>query len=247
MESRIADIHTHILPGVDDGSPDMETSMRMVEIAYNEGTRRLFLTPHYMSDHNDYEPGDLNAVFKEIEQETRRRYPDLELYLGNEVYYTRGTLEDLRDGKIQTMAGSRYVLVEFSPKDSFEKIYQATREITNAGYFMLIAHVERYHCMEKKRNHFERLVSMGASFQTNASALVKGEGHAPSTVSRWNRKAVMDDWISFIGSDAHDTGYRAPRVDEAASWIRRKNSSSADDLLWVNSQAIIDDKPIWPL
>ncbi|MBR3124480.1 MAG: histidinol-phosphatase [Mogibacterium sp.] len=244
MESRKADIHTHILPGVDDGSPDMETSMRMIDIAYSEGIRRLFLTPHYMSGHNDYEPGTLKPRFAEIEQEAKRNYHDLELYLGNEVYYTPGTLEDLKAGKIETMAGSRYVLVEFSPRDSFEKIYQATREITNRGYFMLVAHVERYRCMEKKRDHFDRLAGMGAYFQTNASAIVKGEGHAPSTVSRWNRKVVIEDWISFLGSDAHDMKYRAPRVAEAAEWIRRKNPSSADSILWSNSQALLNDKPL---
>lgn len=242
MEHRIADIHTHILPGVDDGSPDMETSMAMVDIAYSQGTRRLFLTPHYMSGHNDYEPGSLKPRFAEAEQEIKRKYPALELYLGSEVYYTQGCVEDLRAGLIPTMAGSRYVLVEFSPKDSYEKIYQATREITNAGYLMLIAHVERYLCLEKKRDRIEKLADMGAYFQTNASAIVRGEGHTPSQVSRWNRKMVTDGRISFFGSDAHDMRYRAPRVAEAAEWIRRKEPSYADLILWGSSQAIIDDK-----
>ncbi len=245
MEQRIADIHTHILPGVDDGSPDIETSMRMVDVAYAEGTRRLFLTPHYMSGHNDYDPANLRSRFAEIEQEVKSKYPDMELYLGNEVYYTSSALQDLRDGLIQTMAGSRYVLVEFSPKDSFERIYQATREITNAGYFMLVAHLERYRCLERKKDHLYRLTDMGACFQTNASALVKGEGHTPSSPSRWNKKVVIDDWVAFLGSDAHDMGYRAPRVAEAAAWIQHKNPSSADEILWHNSQAIIDDKPLY--
>ena len=244
MEQRISDIHTHILPGVDDGSPDMDTSMRMVDVAYEEGTRRLFLTPHYMSSHNDYDPASLKSRFAEVEQEVKLHYPDLELYLGNEVYYTSSALKDLRDGLIQTMAGSRYVLVEFSPRDSFERIYQATREITNAGYRMLIAHHERYKCLEKKKDRMYRLADMGAYFQTNASALVKGEGHTPSSPSRWNKKALTDDWVSFLGSDAHDMGYRAPRVSEAAAWIRHKNPASADSILWHNTQAIIDDKPL---
>lgn len=242
MEQKIADIHTHILPGVDDGSPDMETSIAMADIAYSQGTRRLFLTPHYMSGHNEYDPDSLKLRFAEAEREIRGRYPDLELYLGSEVYYTSGCLEDLRTGKIPTMAGSRYVLVEFSPKDSFEKIYQATREITNAGYLMLIAHVERYLCLEKKRDRIAKLADMGAYFQTNASAVVRGEGHTPSHVSRWNKKMVTDGMISFIGSDAHDMGYRAPRVADAAEWIRRKEPLSADSIIWGNSQAIIDDK-----
>lgn len=244
METRISDTHTHILPGVDDGSPDMDTSMRMVDVAYEEGTRRLFLTPHYMSGHNDYDPASLKSRFAEVEQEVKTHYPDLELYLGNEVFYTSGALKDLRDGLIQTMAGSRYVLVEFSPKDSFERIYQATREITNAGYRMLIAHHERYKCLEKKRDHMYRLADMGAYFQTNASALVKGEGYTPSSPSRWNKKALIDDWVSFLGSDAHDMGHRAPKVADAAAWIRHKNHESADSILWYNTQAIIDDKPI---
>ena len=242
MDNMTADIHTHILPGVDDGSPDMETSLAMADIAYSEGTRRLFLTPHYMSGHNDYEPESLLPRFGEVSQEIKKRHPDLELYLGSEVYYTQGCLADLRSGKIPTMAGSRYVLVEFSPKDSFEKIYQATREITNAGYLMLVAHVERYRCLERKFDRLARLADMGAYFQTNASAIVKGEGHAPSTVSRWNRKVVTEGLISFLGSDAHDMRYRAPRVAEAAEWIRHKNPSAADRILWSNSQAIINDK-----
>lgn len=244
MEQRIADIHSHILPGVDDGSPDMETSLRMIRIAYEEGTRRLFLTPHYMSGRNDYEPGTLTDRFAEFEDAVRSDYPDLELYLGNEIYYSSGILQDLRDGMIETMADSRYVLVEFSPRDSFEIIYQAAREITNAGYRMLIAHVERYHCLEKKKDRLLRMEEMGVYFQTNASALVKGEGKTPSQVSRWNRKMVMDDWISFIGSDAHDARNRAPRIAGAAAWINKKNPSAAEDILWTNSQAIIDDKPL---
>lgn len=244
MEFKIADIHTHILPGVDDGSPDMDTSMHMIDIAYSEGTRRLFLTPHYMSGHNDYEPESLRPRFAEIEQEVKRNYPDLELYLGSEVYYTPGVVEDLRSGKIETMAGSRYLLVEFSPRDSFGKIYQAAREITNAGYRLLVAHVERYHCLEKNRDHLDMIADMGTYFQTNASALVRGEGKAPSTVSRWNRKMVIENRITFLGSDAHDMRYRAPRVSGAAEWIRRKNPAIADRLIWINSQAIIDDRPL---
>jgi len=244
LERKLADIHTHILPGVDDGSPDMDTSMRMVDVAYNEGTRRLFLTPHYMSGHNDYEPSSLKSRFAEVEQEVKRVYPDMELYLGCEVYYTSGVIEDLRAGLIETMAGSRYVLVEFSPKDRFEKIYQATREITNAGYRMLVAHVERYKCLEKKKDHLYRLTDMGACFQTNASALVKGDGHTPSQPSRWSKKMVTDGWINFLGSDAHDMKYRAPRVADAAEWIRHKNPAEAENILWSNVQAIIDDKPL---
>lgn len=242
MEQRIADIHTHIMPGVDDGSPDMDTSMAMVDVAYGQGTRRLFLTPHYMCGNNDYEPESLRPRFAEIEQEIKKRYPDLELYLGSEVYYTSGCLADIRTGKIPTMAGSRYVLVEFSPKDTFEKIYQATREITNAGYLMLVAHVERYRCLEKKYDRLERLADMGAYFQTNASALVRGEGHAPSQVSRWNRKMASDGIISFLGSDAHDMRYRSPKVAEVAEWIRHKNPPAAGYILWNNSQALINDK-----
>ena len=242
MDYKIADIHTHILPGVDDGAPDMDTSMQMIDVAYNEGTRRLFLTPHYMSRHNDYEPRALKPIFAEVEQEARRHYPELEIYLGTEIYYTSGVLEDLRAGLIETMADSRYVLVEFSPKDSFEKIYQAAREITNAGYRMLVAHVERYKCLERKKDRLYRLADMGVTFQTNASAIVKGEGHTPSQPSRWNRKMVTEDWISFVGTDAHDMKYRAPRIVEAASWIQNKNPASAADILWNNSQAIIDDK-----
>ena len=169
----IADIHSHILPGVDDGAGDPETSAKLLSKAYEEGTRILFFTPHYQRGRNKYKPQDLDALYNAIAKVIGSRWPDMKLCLGNEVYYEPGIKEDLKAGLIHTMAGTRYVLVEFSRNTSVKNVFRAVREVTADGHKMIVAHVERYPALVEDRESMEKLKDMGVLFQMNAEALRK--------------------------------------------------------------------------
>ena len=95
----ITDIHSHIIPGVDDGSKTFEMTKNMLDIAYSEGTRGIILTPH----HNPYRWKNtvetLHERYSEIRDYCEGAYPDMEIYLGNEIYYFEETLNDLESGK----------------------------------------------------------------------------------------------------------------------------------------------------
>lgn len=233
------DIHTHILPGVDDGAPDIGTAMEMLAISYGENVRRLFLTPHYIRGGNQYRPEELDQIFAELSAKAKPEFPDLELYLGNEILYTAGISDDLRDGKIHTMDGSRYVLVEFMVGISYKELYEAMKEITRVRYWPIIAHVERYRCLMKKPERIQELAQMGIYFQLNAEGLLGGMFDEDA---RWRRKLVKEQYISFLGSDAHNTEQRAPYMKDAVRWVRSKSVSGryADGLTTENALAIIE-------
>lgn len=237
MHTTYTDIHSHILPGVDDGAPNMETAMEMLSIGYSQGIRQQFLTPHYIPGNNQYQPEDLERIYEELKQKAEKEFPDLQLYLGNELYYTPGVAEHIRRKQVHTMAGSRYVLVEFAENASYREIYEAMKELSKMRVFPVIAHVERYQSLVKHEDRLAELMEMDVYLQLNAGGVPGGRFDRKAG---WKRQLLKNGLISFLGTDAHDTVYRKPQMREAVDWIRQKiPESRADQMLWDNAQAII--------
>lgn len=201
---KITDIHCHILPGVDDGSEDMDMTLAMIEKAYSQGVRRIIATPHYHMGYVQSDPEKVQKLLKELKEKVCEKYPDLEIKAGNEIFFSDDVTELLQNGKILTMGGeeSRYVLVEFSPGDPFERIRSAITTLVRAGYRPIIAHVERYHCMEKNAAHFEELRDQGVLFQVNYNSVGK---------SQWLFK---HEFVDFLATDCHNTDSRAPEIQK---------------------------------
>ena len=204
---RLFDIHCHILPGVDDGSKSMDMSLDMLQIAYEEGTRQIVLTPHYMLGRNQYKANELDTLFEKLKAEAGGRWPDLVLYLGNEILWEEGIMDRLREGDIHTMNGTRYVLVEYNVQTPFRQIADSIQQLTNARYRPIIAHVERYQSLVKREDRIEEMLRMKALLQMNISSV---EGGFLNESKRWCRKLLKDGYITFLGTDAHNVDSRAP-------------------------------------
>ncbi len=241
---RLFDIHCHILPGVDDGSRNKEMSMDMLDIAYSEGTRDIILTPHYMLGRNTYTYDELEQKFLNFRRmvEMSGRFPGLNLYLGNEILYEEGIVTKLREGDIHTMNNTRYVLVEYNIRTPYTEILHSIDELTQARYWPIIAHVERYQAIEDRVERALELIDKGCLLQMNISSV---EGGFLNESKRWCRKLVKKGCITFFGTDAHNTDSRAPYTQEFIPWIRRK--SGEEDSRWMLEEAagyIIDGKYI---
>lgn len=213
------DIHSHILPGVDDGAQTKAEAMKMIEVSYTEGIRGIVLTPHYVRGKNPYSREELLRQFEEFNKEVQKQYPEMDLYLGNEILYEDGVVEDLKAGFIQTINNTKYVLVEFNVRISYDQLYEAIRKLINARFRPIIAHVERYQCLFKKKNRMDELIGMEAYFQMNISSTYGG---MLEETARWCRKLVKEEYISFFGTDAHDLEDRAPYVRDYVGWIEKK-------------------------
>ena len=213
------DIHSHILPGVDDGSKDMDMTMQMLDQAYEEGIRYMVATPHFYPGHKNADYTKIQETFDEVCKEAAKRFPDLELLLGNEIYYKDEVIKLLEQKQIHTMNGSRYVLVEFNVNLEYGKIAQAVKKLTMKGYYPILAHVERYACLYKKAELIEELIHMGAYIQINAETLLGGmfDGY-----KKYCFKLLANDLVHFLGSDCHNTDSRRAIMEQAVKILKKK-------------------------
>ena len=236
-----ADIHCHALFGVDDGAPDETTMYEMLRMSYEDGTRALCLTPHCSFDHMP-SPHAVEEAFGKAEQYCRLHFPEMRLYLGNELSYRFEGIEMLASGNCRTMAGSRYVLLDFFTVRDGASVVHSVSAVQNAGYIPIVAHVERYPCFYKDKGALEALVETGALLQINASSVLEG---VFSPVGRMARKLLAKRQADVIASDGHDLRMRPPLLSHAYCAVEKKYGERyARRLFFENPSRILSGKRI---
>ena len=231
------DIHCHILPGVDDGSGDLMTSMAMLKMEYGDGIRNIILTPHFRHSMFENRAGDLVRQFDILKNKAEEVFPDLSLYLGCEVHQSSDMADRLLDGKTLTMAGSDYVLVEFSGGDEKNLIRQRVREIQQCGFIPVLAHVERIETIRRELDFAVELKDVGVELQVNADTIIGKEGFFKK---RFARQLMKEDLIDYVGSDAHGVKNRPPHMGECMRQIEKSMGKAyARHLLIENPSRIL--------
>ena len=236
------DIHSHLFPGVDDGARSMEMSMEMFRIAWENGIRRMILTPHNKPAHRNISRRSLEKGVAELQQAVEAEGMAMELYPGCEVYYRSDAVELLEQGEIPTMAGSSYVLVEFSPMDEFDYIRSGIYQLMAGGYKPILAHAERYKGVNASPARAEELESMGCCIQVNADSIMGANGWQ---IKRFTRSLLKKRLVHFVATDAHNSRRRAPYLMNCARYIGRHfGENYMRQMLQVNPSRIIADEYI---
>ena len=239
---RYIDIHTHILPEVDDGSRSMEETIQMLQIAIREGIGGMIATPHYACGADNKSVEQLRCIRDQVQEEALKIDKDFELFLGNELYYSDSIVEALSSKKALTLAGSRYVLVEFSVKETYKTMYKGLREFILAGYAPILAHVERYFCLQKKDHLIKELVELGTYIQMNNISLLGGFLNAEAS---YNRKLLNKGLVHLIGSDCHDEKMRVPQMKNTVKIVSKNtNDRLVDQIFLDNPRKILENKYI---
>lgn len=222
----ITDIHSHLLPGVDDGPETMEETLELLREAQRQGVTRMIATPHYHPERYLVDSQRALSVLEDVRRECRREGIEIELYPGQECYWYSGLLDALEEGKVLTMNGTRFVLVEFDPGTVYNVISSAVRNLGSSGYQVIIAHFERYQCLRGNPERLEELRNSGAFLQMNYDCLLQKD----SLFHRnpW-RKLVMDGEVDFLGSDTHGMNFRPPHMAQAGAWLEEHVD---EDTLW---------------
>jgi protein-tyrosine phosphatase len=234
------DLHSHILPGVDDGSKDMEETRRMLLIAYEEGIRNIVATPHYRVGGNNVAVASLKAIYEEVNQIAEGAAKEFHILLGNELLYSSGVIEALKKGEALTIDGTRYILVEFAPGTAYREIRDGLNNCIYAGYIPILAHAERYHCLVKDYFLVRELIKLGVYIQLNYSSL---RGKIYDQKVKFCQRLLKKEWVHFIGTDAHGAYERIPHIKEAVAFIKRKYGENAvRQLLWENPMILLEDK-----
>lgn len=212
------DIHCHIIPGVDDGAQDMAEAKEMIRIAYANDTRRIIATPHYGTSRAKASGSVIAVRYRELESWIKDHYPDMGLYLGQELSYRHGLEEQLVRESAFTLAGSHYALVEFQPDDDYSRIRQGLQTVQMAGYWPILAHAERCNRLSGNVDYIEELVHMGIYIQVNAKSITGENGWQCKSCTK---KILKRELVHFIASDGHDTKKRTPSVQKAVFYIAK--------------------------
>ena len=144
------DLHSHILPGIDDGASDIEASMVLIRELAAGGVTDVFATPHYIDETIYTSPATANKkLVSKLKRLVKKEGLDICVHLGNEIYINRGILKLLKSGEISSLGSSKYLLVELPMGGDFPGYRDIFLELIRSGYNVVLAHPERYTSFQK--------------------------------------------------------------------------------------------------
>ena len=201
------DLHCHILPELDDGSQSLEESLAMARMAVNSGVRAMAGRPHCMGERAE----EVYGTWSLLRQALEETGVPLKLYPGMEIFGTPDTARLLREGKLFTLNGSRYPLIEFAFQSSGEEETLILRSVCRAGFRPLVAHPERYTYLQHDPEIVNRWCRLGCLFQVNRGSLLgRFGGHAQALAYA----LVERGFAAAVASDAHSPRVRTPWMED---------------------------------
>lgn len=239
MPERFVDIHTHILPKMDDGAKDLEQAVELLHLAWNSGTGTVVLTPHYRGRYRRNTPQQLQGAFQQLKQRMTGELPELELYLGNEVAIELELAEKLLDGRALSINGGNYVLLEFRTAGSAQQVVDGVLDVLNCGFTPVIAHAERYDAFCQNRKLAAEVIDLGALIQINGDSILGGAGFASK---RCAKRLLRKHQAHFVASDAHDALRRHPMLDKCYEKVSKKYGKEyAAQVFWENARQLLEE------
>ena len=231
------DIHSHVLPGIDDGSRNLEMSLRMLQESREQGVELMFLTPHFYADRTD--PGkfiDRRDQAARTLQDAVEQDPDLYPYflLGAEVHYFRGIGRSEGIDRL-CMGNSRYILLEPPFRTWTAAFLEEVKLLRDEQDLkVIIAHIERY--FDQDRDLVDELLDEpGIYIQSNAEAFLDFFGR------RRPLRLIKEGKIRFLGSDCHNMGNRPPNLAPAREVIGKKLGKEVLYQIDANSIALVEE------
>lgn len=236
------DIHCHILPNVDDGSESLEESIEMAKIAESEGITRIVNTSHCHFDFKYKKGNELKLELEKFNQALKEENINIEVLLGNELYYTSDLIERFDELDFFSMNNSKYILMEFSPINFPKNIEDVIYEIKIRGYIPIIAHAERYKQVQEDVNIMLDCIKEGALIQVNASSILGKNGEKVEDTSK---KLLDNNMVHFVATDAHSSNRRRPLIKDSYNYILKNYGKEVSEKLFIeNPTAVIENRDI---
>lgn len=235
------DIHSHIVFDVDDGPKTIEDSRALLEESYRQGVRTIISTSHRRKGMFETPEAKIEENFKQVQELAKEIADDLTILYGAEIYYTSDILDKLEQGKIPRLADSQYALIEFSMITPYKEIHTALSNVLRLGVTPVVAHIERYHCLENDEKKVRDLINMGCYTQINSSSVLKPKlfGDTYKFMKKRAQFFLEKDLVHFVASDMHNLNPRPPYMQEAYQIISKKYGESHAEQLFRKNQELL--------
>ncbi|HBY62333.1 MAG TPA: exopolysaccharide biosynthesis protein [Solibacterales bacterium] len=235
------DIHSHILPGIDDGAENLEVSLEMLRMAAESGTTDIVATPH-ASFEFPYDGPRARSLLAEVREAVGSR---INVHLGCDLHLHHENIRNaVAEPAAYTVNGGRYLLVEFSDLLILPATEAIFEEMRQAGIVPIVTHPERNPLLQVRIERMKQWAAGGVLLQVTAD----------SFLGRWGREArecaarLMDlNLVHAVASDAHGAKDRTPRLDRAFEYVsRRWGEARAERLFRANPAAVIRNEELPP-
>ena len=238
------DIHSHIVPQVDDGAKSIGEAMELLRLDWEEGMRFVFATPHY-GDENIITPGrrGFERGYGQLSRYVMQTGCPVKISLGTEWYCADDIVERIRNGEAFPMGDTDWYMVEFLEwkleSEPADVILKRLKMMRDNKINTILAHAERYRAIQQDWDLAKRICDMGVLLQVNAYDLFLNETDDTRNLAQWMAKEKL---ISFIGSDMHGTreGARRPKMKEGIRWLYENvDSEYANEVVRRNAETYL--------
>lgn len=232
------DIHSHLIYGVDDGSKDIETSLKVLSNLSENGVTDIILTPHYIVDTNYVSKKTDNIKkLKELQREVKKLGININLYLGNEIYIDKDILKYIKENKMCSLNNTEYILVELPMSGVYEDYLDIFNNLINIGFKVILAHPERYTSFQKDYSLINEVVATGVLLQSNIDSIIGGYGKEAKKTMKYILKNKL---VSFVGTDIHNNKSDYSYINKAINKFKKYlTDDEINDILNKNAMKII--------
>lgn len=213
------DIHSHILPGIDDGSPDIDTSLDLLRSLSDAGINQFICTPHVIGDMYHNTPQTINDALARLKKAVKENGMSTEISAAAEYMMDDHFLELLRKKEPLLTLGKNYILTELSYSSPPQKLEQISFEIHVNNYQPVMAHPERYPYYHKNYDAYSRMKELGFLLQVNLLSLT---GYYGKYVMKAARFILDNDLADFVGTDLHHFNHLQVLTDKKSIKIFEK-------------------------
>lgn len=228
------DFHSHILPGVDDGSRSYDETVKLLLEAKKVGFNKIISTSHYAIDCYETPEYKRKELIDQLNLENR--FP--EIILGSEIFLTYNIVDLLKEFNASTINGTNYILFELPLRNHFMNLKDLIFKLQENDYKLILAHPERYSIVQKDLSLLYELKDMGVLLQSNYGSMLGIYGR---TAKKTLKKMLKENLVDLFGSDVHRENTIYPKVPKAIQKISKYVSEDRlEELISYNAEKILN-------
>lgn len=236
------DIHTHILPNIDDGARSIEETFNLIKEAKDVGFEAIVSTSHYMEGYYETATPEREVWVNAILENLKTKNIDVNLYLGNEIYMSENMVKLLEEGKASTINDTSYVLFELPLNAEPLNLYDVIYEMQQYKIVPILAHPERYSFIQKEPELVYDLIQKGVLMQANYGSIIGQYGEKAQMIVK---KFFENNMIHMLGSDVHRQNTIYPQIPQILKeLIHLIGGEKLNELTTINPKLVLNNKKI---